>query len=798
MPEPNQNPRKRRNRRGFGRDWEETRCFLEAAIVESFRKGQTVVKAGRKFPTETQFREMGLGRVASEITIFHGGFRRVREEFGFEQAQVKPGFWWDWSNVERMLKEEKAKEYRDSENKVIKEAGVLPSDPQLRQMGLNSLSRAIYDYHGGMAEVRKRFGAELQRRPDGWWKDWGVIETEVRAEIAKEYKDNENRVIKRAGEFPTQKQLADAGCSDLIGGVMRHGGLTKAKERLGFAPSHKPKGYWDDWNNLERELKAEIDRQYVATNGSVVKKAGVFPTQKQLEREDRTDLNSAIQLHGGFDAVRARFGLKPLQTPDRYWKDPAKFTAEIRKEIEKEYVDERGTVFKRAGEFPADSQLKAAGRSDLVNAIRKYHGGFNKVRMQFGFPVEQIKPKGYWDDPSNLKRELKAEIEKEYCDKDGTVLKKAGETPSLDQLKNAGCTALKAAIKSNGGLRRICYSLGLGAPPVNIKHNRAKFESHWKNWRLFEAEMRKEIAKEYMDKEGAVFKKAGEFPSSNVLKKIGRKDLAFAIQKHGGFNEICERFGMPSPQASGFWAVWDNVERELRVEIAKEYRNKEGAVSKKAGEFPTRDQLCKAGRSTLASTISNYGGTHEVRRRLGFGQLERPKNYWKSWENLERELRAEIARKYTDKEGKVVKKAGEFPTSYQLKEQGLNALPSAIEEHGGFVEIRRRMGFAPVRMESGHWKSWDNVERTLRGEIAKEYKDNEGRIIKKAGEFPTTTHLKHARLTSLVAAIHDFHGGFSAAKARMGFDASGPNDVEDAKAQIESLLSRLESQDQSE
>jgi len=56
-------------------------------------------------------------------------------------------------------------------------------------------------------------------------------------------------------------------------------------------------------------------------------------------------------------------------------------------------------------------------------------------------------------------------------------------------------------------------------------------------------------------------------------------------------------------------------------------------------------------------------------------------------------------------------------------------------------------------------------------EIQKVYKNKKGEIVKDKGEYPTQKHLYKNGRSSLVKAAHDHHGGYVAARERMGYES---------------------------
>jgi len=536
------------------------------------------------------------------------------------------------------------------------------------------------------------------KKANGYWKDWGNFEKELRAEIAKEYTDENGNVVKKAGEFPIHEQLCKAGCSSLASEISHHGGIHEARRKLGFGWLGKPKNYWKSWENFERELRAEMMKEYRDKDG-VFKKAGELPTKPQLERAKRSDLSNAAADHGGFHAIRRKMGQDELRVEAGYWKDWERFRSELEKEIAKEYRDKDGNVFKRAGEFPTKSHLKEE-RPDLNSACR-YHGGLNAIRRKVGWRIIRIE-NGYWKNWDNFESEIWYEIACEYVDEKGVVIKKAGEFPTQMQLQMAGRFDLGNAVKRHGGLTAIRRKMG---------HDLIQTESgYWKNWDNFESEIWYETACEYTDERGVV-KKAGVVPTYQQLRLAGRSDLINAFKYYGGMNSVRRKLGQGVNKVeSGYWKDWERFRSELEKEMAQEYKDAAGTVFKKAGEFPTKTQLDMAGRSDLASAAAEYhGGINSIRRKMGQDVLRVEAGYWKDWERFRSELENEIARAYKD-EGGVFKIAGGFPMRSQLERaKRFDLIIAATRHHGGIIAVRVRMGF----VDDGTYEARSQIESLL-------------------------------------------------------------------------------------
>jgi len=297
----------------------------------------------------------------------------------------------------------------------------------------------------------------------------------------------------------------------------------------------------------------------------------------------------------------------------------------------------------------------------------------------------------------------------------------------------------------------------------------------WKKWENLEVELKKEINKEYKNNKGEVIKKEGEFPTQEQLREMKCYSIANAISKyHGGYLEVRKKMGLESDRKPpGYWKKWENVKNELNEITKKEYKNKKGEIIKKAGDFPSNEQLRKINQKSLVKAIHKYhGGYLEVRKKMGFESDKRPPDYWKKWENLKSELNDVINNEFKNKKGKVIKKVGEFPTPQQLRKINRQDIEHAIHRyHGGFFEVRKKMGLESDRKPLGYWKKWGNIKKDLSEIIKNEYKNDKGGIIKKAGEYPTQSELLELKQESLLQAIYQYHGGFQDVRTKMGFES---------------------------
>jgi uncharacterized coiled-coil DUF342 family protein len=123
------------------------------------------------------------------------------------------------------------------------------------------------------------------------------------------------------------------------------------------------------------------------------------------------------------------------------------------------------------------------------------------------------KPKGYWKDIENVKKELKE------------VIEKLGRVPTYRELVKMGKSSLCSQVsRHHGKLTEICKKMG-----YEVKRKPSEY------WRDFE-NIKKELEE--------VIKKLGKFPSRKELIKMGKSSLSYwSVKYHGGLAEVRKKMG---------------------------------------------------------------------------------------------------------------------------------------------------------------------------------------------------------------------------------------------------------------
>lgn len=297
----------------------------------------------------------------------------------------------------------------------------------------------------------------------------------------------------------------------------------------GKQPNRKPHGYWNDFANLERELVA-VNCQLDRPGKKIV------PKLTEMKMLGRGDLVAAVGKHGGIRKVAEdlRWGRggktrrvvaiasstaqrreKVLRRPRKYWQDIERVKIEIGA-----FIAEYGVK----GVMPTRKQFYQFGRADLVQAAGR-HGGVRVLANQMGLKCRRAaRTSLYWKDFNVVKKAL-LEFSDKHC---------PGYMPTGDELTAEGWSALTNAIPAHGGFPSVANKLGL--KPRNTRSQGAP--SRWDEKRL-RMELHAFTMAHFPD-----LARSQTMPSESQLRKHGRNDLSYAINKFGGYAAVAEATGL--------------------------------------------------------------------------------------------------------------------------------------------------------------------------------------------------------------------------------------------------------------
>lgn len=440
------------------------------------------------------------------------------------------------------------------------------------------------------------------RRRRGYWLVWRNLETELRA------------FAKRScsGYMPLQRQLRAANRTDLMNAVRLHGGAAAVARRAALSPApaaaaKKPHGHWADVM-----LHAEL-LTFTASYGH----RGLMPRRDQLLRAGRADLNYAIGKHGGYSTVAAALHL--------VWLGPCSYWRVFRN------VQKRLFAFvkfhKRGPVMPSFETLQRCGRMDLVHGIA-LHGGVMMVARRTGLKVVfPERGKGYWERPENVQSELEHILETQ-------PLEARRSMPASVLLVQAGRADLATAVRDHGGWIYYAQRLGLRFQ-YEVRH-----QGFWEQEDNVLRELLNYLALRYgkwehpgripsevplgadvdcvqdmnISAETAELPKVKYIPATEMLKRDGRSDIAFAIERyHGGIHSFAARHSLVVAEdvmhlkPAEVLHEWAHFAAELKSWIQNHGAN---------GFMPSKHDLIRTGRHDLRYATYKHGGTLRVSQRL--------------------------------------------------------------------------------------------------------------------------------------------------------------------------------------
>lgn len=458
--------------------------------------------------------------------------------------------------------------------------GYMPLQRQLIVGGRTDLLNGIR-HHGGLTHVARRAGLEpapstLAKRPRGYWNDVSVVHAELLTFTAR---------YGYPGLMPRRDQLLRAGRRDLAYAVMRHGGFATVAADLHLV-WHGPSSFWRAFQNLERRLRAFIEQS------SSPNKPAVMPNVQTLHKRNRLDLVYGIALHGGVMAVAKRMGGLPVvfrhgsvgsdsvgdgttntntnnenssnQNRDKDsadWFSDANIRCELEAILRIQPLEARRFM-------PSSVCLVRLGRADLATAIRD-HGGWvyyaQKLGLRFAFDV---KVQGFWQREANVVRELNNYVEQRYgyWERPGVI---SAHVPSgtNHQTKKAKKIKKQDCVDDN-----------------NINNKNSDDDDNY------------------------------YIPSVDMLKRDGRSDIAFAIERfHGGMAAFAKRHS--------FVVAADVVECKP-VEYLQNWQRYTRAIRQwirfhgTVGIMPSKSQLITTARYDLRYATLLHGGFYAASQRL--------------------------------------------------------------------------------------------------------------------------------------------------------------------------------------
>jgi hypothetical protein len=409
-------------------------------------------------------------------------------------------------------------------------------------------------------------------------------------------------------------------------------------------PKKRPDGYWQKWENLERELQRVI--------GII----GHFPTGPEMKEYGIASAAISIARFGGIDKVKERIGYSAQEGETRgpnYWSnwDP------VRKGLEK-MLSERSD-FK--GDFPTASWMRENGYGDLVAAAFNHFDGLNAVRVRLGRERATANDRSVYATDEGLRKGLE-ELWEKHPEKKGTL-------PPDNWLRAHGYTEISSSVgRFHGGFVNARKKLKIES---SGKKKHVYRRGSLKDWGKFRKAVR-DLMKKHPEFEGRL-------PSQDWLMDNGYHSIPNAAREHhDGMNAVRKRLGQEVlKRETGYWDDPEAVNAEIREMLIDN--------PELGGKFPSTYWMDGNGYRYLYAAMRNYhGGVGKFQKTFGRVATTRPGRYWKSWRNVVHEMRTVL------EDNPLLE--GIVPSSWWMSGNGYSYLAAAIyKNHKPFAQARKRL-----------------------------------------------------------------------------------------------------------
>jgi hypothetical protein len=418
------------------------------------------------------------------------------------------------------------------------------------------------------------------------------------------------KVIAENGCFPASNKLRFMNRRGLDSAIQSLGGFNYFRHLLHHDLATKPMGYWKNWENVERELRAEFDNMItrgLCPNSRMIVEMGIPPT--------------IITTFGGMLSIAERLNC----TLSSCWKTrDGHVVFSFFEFILDEYLYSIGLPHKtntfisekhkyrcdqKVGDYYFEvfgySKSDKSSRSDAYNQKRKVKEHLYKSLGLKLVPIEKeifqkpypeiemyldelfnnlgftIIKKESFDICSLAQRAGFILTEDDIIKQLNRIIHHIGVFPTQARLHQLGRGDLLMQISKTGGLNHYREKLGYEPP---IKPN-----GYWTFERTIQI-----IKMQYT--------KLGRLPRQKEMDS----GLAHAVQTHGGINRLADMLGLASiKKPDGWWKDKKVICRMLENEVIPVL-----------GHFPTTQDLQRMGRYDLLNAIARSGGFRKFRKKI--------------------------------------------------------------------------------------------------------------------------------------------------------------------------------------
>jgi hypothetical protein len=415
------------------------------------------------------------------------------------------------------------------------------------------------------------------------------------------------KVIAEHGCFPASNQLRLMNRRGLDSAIQSLGGFNYFRHLLHHDRATKPMGYWKNWENVERELRAEFDKMIargLCPNSRMIVEMGIpstiittFGGMSGISERLKCALSSCWKTRDGhvvfsffefiLDEYLYSIGLphKPNtfisekhkyrcdQKVDDYYFEVFGYSKSDKSSRSDAYNQKRiikERLYKRLGLKPVPIEKEIFQKP--YSEIEMY---LDEIFNNLGFAIAK---KESFDICSLAQQAGLFLTEDEIIKQLTRIIYQIGVFPTQARLHQLGRGDLLMQISKTGGLNHYREKLGYS---LLIKPN-----GYWTFERTVQV-----ITIQYTQ--------LGRLPRQKEMDS----GLAHAVQAHGGINRFADMLGLTSvKKPDGWWKDKKVIRRMLEKEVISVL-----------GHFPTAQDLQRMGRYDLLNAIARSGGFKKFR-----------------------------------------------------------------------------------------------------------------------------------------------------------------------------------------
>lgn len=494
-------------------------------------------------------------------------------------------------------------------------------------------------------------------------------------------------IAEKLGHFPKQKELGDIKEWKLINAIIKiNRPLSYLAEKIGYKTKQLPRNYWTESKIIE-------------TLGNLQTELGHVPSYRELVKMNLRTLANVIYKDG-----------KSML----YYKEFLNETSPIKWNEEKA-LEELKQLAESFGRFPTTAELCERGYSGLVGYIHKNGFSIHDYAIKLGYETTQ-KPKGYWKDFENIKKELQAIIDKNN-DKFPTqemIRSNIGSSilfaiyeyhKSIVEVAEKMGYEIDSYFKTSDGhyvqssneylLDEFLYSRGIKHEVGGLISDKHLYLYDFKVkdfyieiWGYEENRENNKICERYKkkrEKKETLYKELGLnliSIESDVFKKSFEEIERYFIDLFSGLGflvdkKVCDYDIVNSAKHCRFWSE-AKIETYLKEIISK------------INHFPTSLELLQMNEGGLADAIKRFGGSNYFRTKMGYDIVKQSNNYWND-DTIIKEIKL------------VIDQLGHFPVHLELKSLKKYDLIRAINRGGGYIKFQELMGYKPQVKPKGYY-----------------------------------------------------------------------------------------------